>query len=149
MRSSKVSTSKAEAAIRSQRALEMRALGHTYQQIGEALGVHQVTAHGIIKRRMAALNEKISESAEQVRQLELARLDDLFRRAMAAVEAGNVNAIDKALRVCESRRRLLGLDAPTRTDISSGGEPFLIQVVRYEPGTVQATAQAEQIAHDS
>jgi hypothetical protein len=53
-----------------------------------------------------------------VRELELTRLDAMLLPLWRRVQAGEEKAIDRALRIMERRARLLGLDAPTRGELS-------------------------------
>ncbi|MGW7579783.1 hypothetical protein ACWGKU_20355 [Kitasatospora sp. NPDC054768] len=66
---------------------------------------------------------------EALRVLEDARLDRLFLVAYRrAVRDGELQAIDRALRIMDRRARLLGLDQPARTEIS-GHDGGPIEVV--------------------
>ena len=68
-----------------------------------------------------ALREAVREPAEELRTLELERLDSLYATVTAIIETGSpkdvLNAIDRALRIMERRSKLLGLDAPVRQDL--------------------------------
>jgi hypothetical protein len=121
------------ARLREARAVALRAAGASYRQIGQELGCSENRALRITQR---ALDRMVREPAEQVRQLELARLDMLWveamkvlRRRHIVVNQGRVvvhpdtrqpleddipvlKAIDTLLRIQERRARLLGLDAP-------------------------------------
>lgn len=125
---------------REQAAARMRVQGHTYRQIADALGFAGTSsAHKAVSRAIA---EVPREAAEELLELEKARLDNLQRRADALVEkeytlvqAGKVvvdpdtgarmiddgpvlKAIQTALRIQESRRKLLGLDAPEALQVA-------------------------------
>lgn len=124
-------------AERDARACRLRAAGVTYQQIADQLGYSDRAAAGRAVERV--LIETVSEPAETLRSLELARLDELMRRAWrvlsiehVTVSAGRVvtvdgmpvpdhgpvlAAIDRILRISERRARLLGLDAPTQMQV--------------------------------
>lgn len=52
--------------------------------------------------------------AEEVRTLEVARLDAMLLALWPQVKQGNQGAIEKALKVEERRAKLLGLDAPAK-----------------------------------
>src|SRR5262249_7331072 len=53
-------------------------------------------------------------AAGQVRALELSRLDELHRALWPLGLRGDLQAIDRLLKIAERRARLLGLDAPTK-----------------------------------
>ncbi|MFJ3219693.1 hypothetical protein ACIPLC_27730 [Kitasatospora sp. NPDC086801] len=68
-----------------------------------------------VGRKLAAAQADI----EELRALEGARLDRLYLVAYRrAVRDGELQAIDRALRIMERRARLLGLDQPVRTEIT-------------------------------
>ena len=82
---------------------------------------------------MSALDEvraKIAETAPQVLTMELERLDSLWRTVYPEAKRGNLGAVDRSLRIMERRARLLGLDAPSKTDVTSGGDKIEL-VVKY------------------
>jgi hypothetical protein len=61
-------------------------------------------------------SEAIAEGGEKLRTQELAHLDHLARALATRIEAGEPQAVATALRVAESRRRLLGLDEPMKVE---------------------------------
>lgn len=106
------------------KALQHRKEGRGYEWIANELGVSVSTAHEDVQK---ALQEITREPAEEVRQLELERLDQMWLRLNAelarviteAREGGmkpetvvsSVTKItDSQLRVQERRARLLGLE---------------------------------------
>lgn len=101
--------------------LGLRKQGWSYQAIGEALGFSGPRAYQILQE---ALKELVVEPTEQVRQLEIERLDAMLTGVMESAEKGDALAISSALSIMARRARLLGLDAPTRQDHTSGGEPL-------------------------
>lgn len=121
-----------ETAERDAEAARLRVQGRTYQQIADRLGLsHRDLARRAVDR---ALTATVQEPAEELRSLELLRLDELWRTAWRVlttehvrVSAGRVvehqgkplrdngpalAAIDRLVRISERRCRLLGLDAP-------------------------------------
>ena len=101
-----------EAAERRRQSLELRKNGVDYRRIAELLGYRgQSGAHSAVQ---TALAEITRSAAEEVRTLELERLDALLFAIHDQVRVGHLPAIDRALRIMERRARLLGLDlAPT------------------------------------
>lgn len=128
-----------ESAERDARACELRAQGWSYKRIAKEMGVDVHTVHDGVKR---ALRMIVQEPAEDVRTLELERLDRLYEAALAVLEREHVTvsqgkviyngtepllddgpvlqAIDRLLKIQERRARLLGLDAATKTNVSGG-----------------------------
>jgi Homeodomain-like domain len=87
-------------------ALQLRASGATYRQIGEVLGIDKMTAWRLVQEESA---KEIQESAREVLQLELQRLDRLLMAVWPDAINGDVQAINGALKIEDMRCRLLGL----------------------------------------
>lgn len=125
-------------------ACRLRTRGATYQQIADQLGyANRGDAHHAVSR---ALKAAVAEPADEVRALELARLDAMYEAAMGVLERRHVTvsngrvitldnepleddapvlqAIDRLLRIQARRAALLGLDAEKKVNLSGG--------VRYE-----------------
>jgi len=117
-------------------AAQLRSAGLTYQEIGDRFGVSRQAAHQSVQRALADIPRM---ATEELRNLELDKLDNLERRLMAilqtkhykvsasgrVVEYGgepvvdptpHLQAIGNALKVIEKRAKLLGLDAPTKVE---------------------------------
>jgi hypothetical protein len=110
------------------RALELRKAGVTYETIAGQLGY--ANASGARKAVASALKATLREPAEELRTLELARLDAMALALWCRVQDGDEKAIDRVLRIMERRARLLGLDAAAKTELSSaGGGPLALAIV--------------------
>ena len=96
------------------KALELRKTGGSYRQIGRALGVSQETAHKDVMHGLAELATQAHGHAEEYRALEVERLDVAILAVATLVRAGDLAAIDRWIRLSESRRKLLGLDLPVK-----------------------------------
>jgi transposase-like protein len=88
--------------------LDLRLQGRTYREIAGELGMSSSQAHRLADE---ALADFVAEPAEQVRKLELARLDRLYSVAAPAAERGDMMALAACLKVQERRAKLLGLDS--------------------------------------
>ncbi len=126
---SKTSPRKMRARDRELQALDMRKSGATYDQIGAALGITTQGAYKAIIRSLRRLNEKNAEDSSELRRLEVERLDKMLAAIWNMVIIGDQGAIDRALKISERRARLFGLDAPTRTDLTSLGEKMPSAIV--------------------
>jgi hypothetical protein len=82
------------AAERQKRALELRAGGASFDAIA-------------------------AEPADELRTLELERLDAMLAAIWPSVQRGHLASIDRALAIQERRARYLGLDAPARIDVET------------------------------
>lgn len=95
-------------------ALGLRRGGAPYRAIAQALGISLGQAHDDVRSALEELAKLELTEAASLRQLELERLDDLLLKMAGKLMKGDVDAINAAVRISESRRRLLGLDAPAK-----------------------------------
>lgn len=125
-------------AVHDAEAARMRALSMSYQQIADAQGISKSTAHKRVQRAIAAVPV---EAVNELRALELDRLDrrdrelvKIINTTFPLVSHGKLMRGDDgkpledvgprlaALREWrangESRRRLTGMDAPTRSEVT-------------------------------
>ena len=123
---SKTSSRRSQAAEREKKAFALRMAGATYEQIGAQLGVTTGAAYKMVKRVLERTRRETDELADELRRLEVERLDALTLTLWKQATAGNFGAVDRVLRVMERRARLLGLDAPTKQDVTSGGEALRV-----------------------
>jgi hypothetical protein len=116
-----------QAHARQLQALELRKAGATYQAIAEQLGYAH--AKGAYKAVASALKLTLREPADGLRELEVARLDAMLLALWRRVQSGDEKAVDRALRIMERRARLLGLDAPSRGELSGpNGSPLALDL---------------------
>jgi hypothetical protein len=75
------------------------------------------------KHTQAALQQALQEPAQEVRQIELARLDRLHMAHWPQALGGSADATDRVLKIMDRRARLLGLDqvAGNRMQVAPGG----------------------------
>lgn len=115
-------------------ALELRKQGKSYRAIGAALGVDHKTALTDVRTALQRLLEQERESVDELRTIELERLDALLDALWVNATnerfRGQTRAVEMALKVMERRAKLLGLDAPTRQDIKQDGAQRI--VVTYD-----------------
>jgi hypothetical protein len=98
------------------KALELRRAGVDFQTIATQLGY--TDRGGAWRAVQSALKRGFVEPAADLRQLEAERLDRLQAAVWAAALRGDTKAIDRVLRISDQRARLLGLNAPTKTDVT-------------------------------
>jgi hypothetical protein len=102
---------KALAAWRKARPVELAVEGRTYEEIARAVGyANRGTAHRVVQQ---ALSRRVEEGIADPRRLEQDRLDALQHSVWQQALAGEAGAARTALRIIESRCRLLGLWEPT------------------------------------
>ncbi len=102
--------------------LRLRAKGYSYREIAEETGLtSKSTACLYVREALDEIREQNSESAMQLRQLELERLDMRDRKLWDGDAALTPDVNNSLLRNSERRARLVGLDAPV--DARFGGIP--------------------------
>lgn len=141
-RGSKTTRHAADLSEIEQRALNLRIAGKTLREIGDALDMTVPGARKVILRALKRSDEAMAKQGAKHRELEAQRLNammaHLWDLAMggvhvtpkigadgsvrktaeeASVEAQN-KAVDRILRIMERRAKLLGLDAPTKTELT-------------------------------
>ena len=111
----KADPGKKESAVeRHIKAFELRKQGYGYRDIGAALGVSGKTAFEDVQRVLTELSAlRLAGAAEYV-TMELEHLDMAQQALAAHIETGDPQIINAWIKVSESRRKLLGLDAPTK-----------------------------------
>lgn len=101
-------TPSAEVIARENHVLELRRAGLSFERIAQEIGIgDRSTAHKIYKRALGRVHQ---EPAAEIRQLEGDRLDRLQVAVWTKALAGNMQAVDRVLRIMERRAKLLGLD---------------------------------------
>jgi hypothetical protein len=99
------------------RALDLRAAGVLYPDIGVELGVDTATAFHYVQEALERTHGEEVRFIDVARQMELLRLDRLMRPHWEKADKGNVESGAFLLRVMERRSKLLGLDAPVKVDV--------------------------------
>jgi hypothetical protein len=97
-------------AERRRKMVELRIGGARLQAIGREMGVSAQRVAKILNEELAELSRQRSESTEELRRLELERLDVMHSAIWPRVEGGDLLAIDRALKISERRCALLGLN---------------------------------------
>jgi hypothetical protein len=110
-------------------AFELRKAGATYLQIGKQLGISKQKAYDGVKRVLLETIKITTEEAVAVRALEIDRLDAMFLGLWPRARSGNEQAVAVALKIMERRSRLLGLDAPEKSEITGNDGAKLIESI--------------------
>jgi hypothetical protein len=113
-----------KAAKRRIEAARLRTLGLSYRQIGEQLGVSHEQARKDVRKALELGIEDLRKYGHVLVALEYQRLELPVLKLAARVQDGDPRAIDIWIKLSESKRKLLGLDAPEKRDLTSGGQPF-------------------------
>lgn len=143
---------RAEVAQRRAAAIQLRISGATWQAIADELGYgSRQEACRDVGRALAEAREESADVAAEYRELELERLDALTRAAMEVLErkhvkavgsgeymelldddAPKLQAVDRLLKIAESRRRLLGLDQ----EVEQAGRALHVTIEGINPDAV-------------
>lgn len=105
-----------ERAERKKNALELRLAGASYRDIAQALNCSVGTATNDCKE---ALAEIPMQQADEMRTVELSRLDRLQRAVWPKAVKGDLQAVDRAIKIIDRRAKLFGLDAPQQVQITA------------------------------
>lgn len=144
MSESKTSERRLAARDRQIRALRLRQEGKSFPEIARELGYRSVA--GAYDAVMGALHETLREPAEQVRSLELERLDQMLDAVWPTALTGDIPAQQQVLRLMERRAKYLGLDAPARIDIEQRIR-FAAAELGLDPD--EAIAEAQRILKET
>lgn len=133
--------------------LRLRKAGKTYRAIAADQGVTPSTVQEAVVKLVRAVRE---EPAADLRAFELEALDGLIEEATKALEAppgvdddGNVvsvdplPAIEQLRKLRADRRKMLGLDAPQKVEVST--PPREQQWERVRAWLAEPTAELEQV----
>lgn len=116
-----MAASKAQRAVTADRrtkAIALRLAGMDYAAIADRLGYsNRAAACKDITRALAVSLAEQGRSADELREVELTRLNRLQAAAWAPAVGGDLRAIETVLRVIDRRCKLLGLDAPVRAEV--------------------------------
>jgi hypothetical protein len=151
-------TRSAETAERDAEACRLRARGWSYPRIAAELGFANHSGARLAVAR--ALREIVAEPAEDLRQLELARLDKMWEVCVTVLESVHyvvsdgrliwvgpkgqerpllddgpaLQVVDRMLKIQERRAKLLGLDAPAKTkvEVTAPPVPDVLNLIQRE-----------------
>lgn len=130
-------------AERRARAVDLRAEGHTLREIADKLGVSVSTAASDIDR---ALSEVPADSVDLLRRLWGQRLDALLKAVWTSAMSGNLDAVDKAVKIADRAAKLYGLDAPQQISMSTTGTDIEQAVNQFMAAVAEPVAVAEEPA---
>lgn len=82
-----------------------------------------------LSRELKKLRKGNQEDVEDLRALELDRLDALLRGLWPKASKGEERAVQKVLNVLERRAKLLGLDAPEKLDQNVKMEDTIVKIL--------------------
>lgn len=96
-------------------ATHMRAQGYEYRAIAAEMGISLGWCFDLVKRTLKRLEKKTMETAETVRQLQLARLDKLLAGHMERAETDPF-VVPMVLQIMDRIDKLWGIEPPKRIE---------------------------------
>jgi len=100
------------------KAMKLRKLNYSYDEIARAVGCSTSHAHRLVTEELAKLRECIYSSAEDLRTLQGERIAYATNKVMIDIHDGNLTSVDKLCKLMDREAKLYGLDAASRTEIS-------------------------------
>ena len=126
-------------------AFALRVKGLSFHKIAREMGISATTAHRYVRQEYEARRPS-QETVDEARALDLERLDGLIEALADKANGGDCAAIDRMLRIMESRARLCGLNAPVESKTTVAGDADApVSVVSLTPEQ-QAEAVAKAMA---
>jgi hypothetical protein len=144
-----VITLDAELIEKERQVLRYRQAGLTFDQIATRLGyAYPSGAHAAFKRAMDRIKDETL--ANEGRALHRARLETALSAIWNKVLAGDLQAIDRMLRILERDSKLYGLDAPikTETEVTQYDGNLLRERTREIIQTIRAVRESSDSVGD-
>jgi hypothetical protein len=116
---------KPETIDREQRVVSLRRQGYTWEGISSEVGYSSPSSSR--EAFLRASRRVLREDLEEVRNLELDRLDFALKSIWTGVEAGDIPAINTMLKIMERRSKMLALDAPKPVFIQQTSPPISVE----------------------
>jgi hypothetical protein len=132
-----------ERAQRQEKVLQLRLAGATIREIAARLSIPRSTVQ---RDLVSTVGELTREPAEQVVDMELGRLDRMLLGIWKDATAGDVKAIDRALKIMERRAKYLNLDSAVAPDTSEESRKALDELHNAIVASAMSFATPEELA---
>lgn len=127
-------TKQAEIEMRRKAVAANLTAGLTYRDMAEVLDVSLATIAGDVKIIVGRWQREQVANIDDWIQIELHRLDRLLNGLWTTASDGQLDAIDRVLKIMERRARLLGLDKRVAQSIELAGADGGPLVIRWDDG---------------
>jgi len=128
------------ARINEQDVLALRIKGLSFPAIAAELSASVGGVHAALERALAKTVEQIAERAGEYRALELERFETISEKLWPACIAGDLQAIDRYIRLHDRMAKLLGIDLKEDVTIQTGPQVVLASFPwERSPETIDGT----------
>jgi ABC-type transporter Mla MlaB component len=93
-----------------QKAMQLRLAGFDYREIGVMENISHIEAQRRVKEALDMTSSQLDQDARQLRIIEQQRIESLWKALWPKAKEGDLEAIDRVMRLHALRTRLLGLD---------------------------------------
>lgn len=107
------------------RVVSLRRQGYTWDSISAEIGYSSPSSSR--EAFLRASRRVLREDLEDVRNLELDRLDIALTAIWPNIESGDIQAINTMLKIMERRSKMLALDAPKRIFVQETRPPISVE----------------------
>lgn len=104
-------------ADRDQEIFDLRLKGWTTDMIARHVGAAASSVNAVIRDEIKRINVQCLETAQEVQNIELARLDELLRAHMQYALKGDVESTSMVLRIMDQRAKYLGIYSAQKLDV--------------------------------
>jgi hypothetical protein len=110
-------------------AVQLRAKRYSYREIAAELHVSVTGAYKAVKRGLAKVRRVVTHEAENLVAMELESLDMAAKAIKVMVAGGDLDAVDRWLKLHDRRKALLGIaPAATVAVTGLGGGPLTVEL---------------------
>lgn len=100
------------------RCVQLRLEGKTFRQIAEETGLSPHMACKIVKAEFEADARHRAENIDDYKTIQRMRLERMYSAMLPQLDMGNSRAIEVALKLMEREAKLMGLDAPEKSQVA-------------------------------
>lgn len=99
-------------------AMKWRQQGLSFSEIGEKIGITKQRVHQYITQALDEMRSDFKQELIDIRDTELQTLDAMQRHLWRGVESGDPKAVEKVLKIIDTRAKFLGTYAPEKVALT-------------------------------
>ena len=122
-----------QAMDRKDQALELRMGGWSQRAIGQELGISTQRVAQLLTEILTEMEDHAEKNIDNVRRLEVQRLDEMIEAIWERAKSGELECLDRVIKLMDRRTKYLGLDAPVKTQAND-------TLVKLQAGLTSETA---------